>query len=588
MDGHSVNIPFLDDWMFVELFEKARDGTLAFHDLWKAQMEHRITFVRLLILARHHFWPDDVRPEMWLSWLFLAGTAASIAVLMRRSFGPFQNWWKPMLAASLVIFTPLQYQIVLWGMMFQVACIGFFLTSCLVVMSSERLPAWARLLICVPCALSATLSFASGLLIWPLIAVLIACGAPFASPRARRITLAIWLILLAATAIAYFNDLKNEVPPEFSYGAGDENTLGTHAHASARDPKKIALFAMRFAGGLAGRGINLPLLDTASVFGALIFLILLASLACWLRHWRSQRAGVCWLPWLLLGSYTVGTGLMVALGRSWATSNGSNAVSARYVIHDTPAMVAVIALLCLAARESQARRLRYADRISQALRLACGLFLSGQGIAWLHGDHLMSVWESSRLRGAATTLFTRILPVENALAAQPALALRMDDMGLLRRKMLSHVSLSNFHISKQRLSQSSSKLVSLAFDGDRLRAEGYSALDARERPADAVIFAWSDPRGKWRMFHVTLARQMPLFLDRVMGRDLQYVHSPAEDKLLANSLAWFRGTSMDTSPFADRRVRVAAWALDYRKDEVKQIPGEFYVDVASHTIQQRP
>jgi hypothetical protein len=200
----------------------------------------------------------------------------------------------------------------------------------------------------------------------------------------------------------------------------------------------------------------------------------------------------------------------------------------------------------------------------------------------------MSVWESSRLRGAATTLFARILPVENALAAQPALSIRMDDMGLLRRKMLRHVSLSNFRISKHGLSTSSSKLVSLAFEGGQLRAEGYSALDARERPADAVIFAWSDRRGKWRMFHVTHTRQMPLFLDRVMGRDLQYVHTPVEDRLLANSLAWFRGTKMDTSQFPEGRVRVAAWALDYRKDEVKQIPGEFYVDVSSRTVQQRP
>ena len=72
-----------------------------------------------------------------------------------------------------------------------------------------------------------------------------------------------------------------------------------------------------------------------------------------------------------------------------------------------------------------------------------------------------------------------------------------------------------------------------------------------------------------------------------MGRDLQYTHTPTEDKLLANSLAWFRGTSMDVSDLPATRVRVAAWALDYRKDEVKQMPGDFYVDVSRKTAQAR-
>jgi hypothetical protein len=34
----AVNVPFMDDWQFIPLVEKARDGTLKFEDLWRRMM----------------------------------------------------------------------------------------------------------------------------------------------------------------------------------------------------------------------------------------------------------------------------------------------------------------------------------------------------------------------------------------------------------------------------------------------------------------------------------------------------------------------------------------------------------------------
>ena len=59
MRENLVNIPFLDDYMFTPMFEKARNGfaftfahddnVLTLHDFFLVQMEHRLAFVRALI-----------------------------------------------------------------------------------------------------------------------------------------------------------------------------------------------------------------------------------------------------------------------------------------------------------------------------------------------------------------------------------------------------------------------------------------------------------------------------------------------------------------------------------------------------------
>ncbi|HEY2573697.1 MAG TPA: hypothetical protein VGH65_06500, partial [Verrucomicrobiaceae bacterium] len=70
----AVNIPFLDDWMFVHMFEKERAGTLTLHDFFAVQMEHRMAFVRAVILLLHKAWPTDYTTWMWVSWLLLVLT----------------------------------------------------------------------------------------------------------------------------------------------------------------------------------------------------------------------------------------------------------------------------------------------------------------------------------------------------------------------------------------------------------------------------------------------------------------------------------------------------------------------------------
>ena len=47
----AVNIPFMDDWQFVPLLEKAKNGTLTFQELWAPHDEHRLLLPRIIIIV---------------------------------------------------------------------------------------------------------------------------------------------------------------------------------------------------------------------------------------------------------------------------------------------------------------------------------------------------------------------------------------------------------------------------------------------------------------------------------------------------------------------------------------------------------
>lgn len=577
---HQVNIPFLDDWMFTEMLQKAREGKLALHDFWKAQMEHRISFVRLVILARHWLWPTDVRPQFWVSWLMLVGTGINVAVLMRHSLDGFRRWWLPMLLASMILFTPLQYQVVLWAMMFQVACPVFFFSTAMVVVMSRRLPAWLRFAIAVLCTECGTLSFASGLQIWVLSIPLILWAAPFPQPRQRWSFLAAWLVVFAATAGLYFYDLKNEADPAFSYGSGEEETMQGHVGGLMSDPGRGTAFVLGFLGGHLARGTGAPIFDLAKWIGGASLLLFAAFAVWWLIRFRDASLRTRWLPWLLLGGYSIGAAVLTALGRAWATKDADGSIAARYVIHAVPLTVALIVLGCLAAEEWQRQRPQCVLRVVMGKAIAASalfmLLLNG----WIHGAQIMEVWESSRLRGATNTLFFNVLEVEGNVAPSRPRAAWMNELGLLNPPMLKNSRLDNFKISGDTPGRGTARLDDVRIFGNKITASGIAGLHGRRRVADGIFITYRDDAGAWIIFHVTQVRQMPLYLDGALDRDLRFTHVPDTSKRLGEALTAFTGAcGLDRIPPGRREVR--AWIFDYTKQTAYPMDGRFMVDATA-------
>lgn len=606
--SHQVNIPFLDDWMFVQMDDKAARGFdftfarnsdhLTLHDFFIVQMEHRMAFVRAVIMLFHKLAPANYTAQMWLSWTMLLGTAVNVFLLLRRSTGAkFAYFWPVMVLATIAIFTPVQYRIVLWAMMFQVAAPAFFLSTTMVALLAPR-PLWVRFVIGVVCAVCATLSFASGILVWVLPVPLMLLPGVIRNSRDRWIYIALWLLAFGVTMGLYFHDLKNETDPQFSYKQGDQETLHRDIKAFFTHPGDAATFVFRVLGSHLGRGTNVAVMDASLVIGGLSFFLWVGAWLYWWRRYADVQLRRQLLIWLVFGSYSVGAAMLVAMGRLWATRSGENAVSARYVIHAVPLTVALGVLLWVIARDLKRRHPWVRKRAMQtALGFAVALLML-QAVSWAYGYRMMAVWGSSRLRGAANTMFyNTIFQVEGDIAPNRQYARRANELGLLNPPMLKTTRLDNFKLSPQMLSVNSARLTDLTVEeeyegensdikGPVIVARGYACLPNRTRVADAVIFTRRDRSDDhWEIFHVAQVAGLPLYLVDTISKDMQFIHLPG-DHLAQEGVGRFEAHFDPAQHLPPGEHDIMAWALDFRQQTVYPITGFFSIDTTKNRVKK--
>jgi hypothetical protein len=627
MREHLVNIPFLDDYMFTPMLEKALNGfrftfehdehVLTLHDFFMVQMEHRLAFVRALIMLRHRFWPADITIENWFTFAFLCGTALNVFILLRRTAGEVRAWWPVMAFATLAIFSPVQYQIVLWAMMFQVACPAFFLSMTLVVLTSG-LPLWARWLSGVFCGLCAMLCIASGILVWLLPVFVMIFGDALPKGRARWIFIGTWLAALAALLFFYFEvtvaaradlgerkallslgggrvltyNMHNETDPRFAYKQGGDETMRRNVASFADKSERIVPFVLRLIGGNLSRGTGASLMSASLVIGGISVALLVAAGVFWLRRFKDEELRGKLAIWFAFGGYTVAAAVLVCLGRLWATSSGDNSISPRYVIHAVPLTVALGAVVFIIARDLRARNVAPPLSISNALLVASVTLSAVQAVSWLHGARLMETWSSARLRMATNTLFYgdphafQHVQTDADIAPNSAYARRLDEKGWLSPRMADDNRLDHFTIAAKALAPTTASWKTLLIDPDKktARAMGFASLGGRKRVADGVILTYRDEEGVWRIFQIAQVRAMPLYLMHTIGRDLQNVQV-AGDAINGEAIADFDCEfSLTQLPGGTHDLR--AWAFDYREQVAYPIAGSFRLDAAA--LKARP
>ncbi|MEZ0273325.1 MAG: hypothetical protein ACAH88_00355 [Roseimicrobium sp.] len=580
---HRVNIPFLDDWMFVHMFEKDALGTLTVWDYFMVQMEHRMAFVRATIMVFHKVWPTDWTMQMFFCWFLLALTQLNVAILIRRTSGKtFLTWWPLLLLAGITIFSPVQYRIVLWAMMFQVACPAFFLSSALVAVTSPW-PLWLRWTVGVLCASCATQSFASGILVWLLPLPLVWWGGVIRNTRARHVFGGLWLLAFGITMSLYFHDLKNEVDSAFAYKAQDgDETLKSDLVGFFKDPGRAIPYVLRFLGSHLGRGTSLSIMDASLYAGAVSVLLYIGAVVYLFWHWKRQDIRARLLPWVMFGAYSIGTGCLVAVGRMWASTNGDNAIAPRYTIHPVPLTVSLVVLTWLIVRDWQKHREHPVPTVNRVMLAMAVVLCCVQAASWVHGQHLMEMWQSSRLRGAVTTRFIKVMPeMDNVVPLNPHYAILADRLGILDPPLLKDCQLNNFRLAPKLLSSNTAKFknIEIGVDDDGFYgiAEGYACLSSRERVADGVFLTRRIPKeGRWEIFHVEQVTGMPLFLSDLFSKDTQFVHVPGHS-VSQEVLAGFSGRfRIDSLPPGLHDIM--AWAYDSKRNTVFPISGFFELD----------
>lgn len=597
-----VNIPFLDDWMFVHQFAKEPNGflwTLAkddhyltIHDFFRVQMEHRMAFVRVIIMTLHKLWPTDYTKWMWVSWILLSLMSWNVAVLLRRTTGKtFSTRWPLLALMTITIFTPLLYRIVLWPMMFQVVCPAFFLSLTLVIFTGKW-PLWFKWIAGVICASCATQTLASGLLVWLLPLPLVFIGGMIKERRAQWIFTVSWLAVFGITVGLYFTNLVNEEDPAFTYGLmPGEKALGHDTSAFFKEPGRSIPYVMRFLGNHLCRGTSISMMDASLWIGTVLFILFLFATAYFFINIRRIELREKLLPWLLFGSYSIACGLLVAMGRLYATTSGNNVLAARYIIHAVPLTVSLIALAWLIAQDWLEQRAvaNVSLRLRAACTISCTAFITLQTVAWAHGMRMMEMWESSRLRGATSTMFYKLMKLNDEVPSNRTHASRADSLGLLERPMLKNIRLDNFAIADLILHENSAKLAGINQITDEegnqyLSAHGYAALPRRDRVADGVFFTYKDEHGDWQIFQVAQVSALPLYLLQTLGHDTQFVHiggGNLEKEGVAGFTEQFRWNAF---PKPERVFEIAAWAFDYRKQMVFAMEGRYEIDTINKKI----
>jgi hypothetical protein len=596
---YKVNIPFLDDYMFTDMLDKARHGfrwsfdldtsetgaVLTLHDFYMVQMEHRLGFVRALILLRDHFWPTDITVENWFTFAFLLGTALNVGFLLKKTAGEFRQWWIVWALAAFAIFSPIQYQIILWAMMFQVACPAFFLSSTLAVLESN-LPMWVRWVIGALCALCATMCIASGLLVWMLPIFVMLFGGVLRG-RGRWWFIGLWVAVLGIVAFLYFHDIHNEVEGAFAYKEKQgETTMHRNLSAFVEGREKVVAFIFRVMGGHLERGSGAALMESSWWIGFVSTVLFVACCVWWIVRFKDEKMRQRLAPWIAFGSYTVATATLICLGRVWATSSGDNSISPRYTIHGVPLTVALCAMVWIIAADLRTRYAAWAARIEKGL-LAGGLGLVCLlTLSWLQGMRLMETWSSARLRMATNTLFFKIHfanygkgpDMDANIAANFSRAQWLNnELHVLKPAMLNDNRLSNFKIAKNSpLSINSAQWESLTVDTARHkgRAEGFAALAGRKRVADGVFLTYRDG-DDWRIFHLGQVRAMPIYMEQTLERDLQNIQTPG-DNAGENFAAFDSEFDLDMIPPGSHEL--AAWAFDYKEQTAYPIVGSFRLE----------
>ena len=491
---YGVDTPWGDQWDgMAHLFEKMQAGNLRLADFFAFHNEHRIFFPRLLsfALARLTHW--NIRAEMLVIWVLLCVCSVNIWQLARATdWRDSRNAPWLLLASNILLFTPLQWENLLWG--FQ---IGFLLplattTAAFWVATSGRRPLdfLGTMVLC----LITTFSIASGFTSWFLTAPLLF----FTQARVRsardRIWWSVWLSVALASIFVYFHGFRQPA-----------------AHPSEWYAIQHPLGTIRFLLAYLGNPFysRTALTPVAVVQG--IGLTLLISLAVCVRyfwHWRKDRTLIAQAaPWFSLAGITLANGLLTMIGRVGFGISG--ATPSRYVSFAVMLPIGLIFLGMIVLRHWQAHSSPNPKLVT--VRVGAAVYASALSIFLLVASiQCVTYWtgfQHIRLTGKSVLLLSRVLDEPASLKryvhwAGPALRPRidvLDQLGYLHPSSVRSPLIREIAASTQ--GEIFGELTALGRPAaGELIASGWAILPARHRPADSVLLAYENAEGEWIIF----------------------------------------------------------------------------------------
>lgn len=301
MYRYGVDVPWGDAWdSTLPLFEKRQSGTLAFSDFLAFHNEHRILFPRLLTFSLATLTHWNVRGELLVIWILACVCSLNLGRVA------WTTGWRNslslpwlLLGTNILLFSPSQWENLLWG--FQ---IGFFLplatlTACLWIAPSLRRP-FDFLTTMILCLIS-TFSIASGFVAWFLTAPLLLLWNRKTRAGGEKIWWLVWSLVGVASIYFYFRGYAHP-----------------GIHPSVLEALKHPFLAIKFMLAYLGT----PFFGTAPnpsglasvASSALVILLAVCLLYVW--RWRRDHTLLAHsLPWVALAGSALASAFLTMLGR---------------------------------------------------------------------------------------------------------------------------------------------------------------------------------------------------------------------------------------------------------------------------------
>ncbi|HEY0170480.1 MAG TPA: hypothetical protein VGB98_05625 [Pyrinomonadaceae bacterium] len=481
---YGVDVPYWDQWDVAPFFEKLARGSLTAADLFAQQNEYRQFFPNLLFVALGRLTGWNVRAEMLACLLLACVAALGVRRLAARTSDGASGGGPLFLLASLLVFSPLQYENWLFGVQVVYFVPGACVTWGLVAAYSGRLGTRACVAVCACLAAVATFSSANGVVCWLVLPPAILAARREARGGAARRWLPLWGACLALCLAVYV------------YGYSTPAGHPAPSLAAAR-PADALVYFLALSGGALALGPR-PLVVAVSV-GACALAAYAFACAYILRHRGDaallRQAGA----WAALGAYTVVTAAMVTAGR--LGFGVAQSLSSRYTTFTLYLLVALVYLLPRVAAHAARRGGRLAGRELLSKRLGAAaavlLVLAHAAAFVLVVRHGAEPTRRARLRAKACLLFVEAAPNERCLAEGlypnarrlSARAAALDRLGYLRPPLVKSRRMRELAAEGGACSEDYGSFE-VATGTDGFGAAGVARLPRRGgEPADAVVLA---------------------------------------------------------------------------------------------------
>lgn len=491
--SYGVNTPWGDQWNpNVSAFQARESGTLNLGHFFAFHNEHRHFFPQLLsfALATQTHW--NIRAELFINWLLLCVCGFNIWRLAAAT-GWRNSRAAPwlLLGTNVLLFTPLQWENLLWG--FQ---IGFFLplattTACLWLAVALRSP-WNFVVTLVLCAFT-TFCVASGFCAWVLTApLLLVNGSPI---RMRKWLWALWCSAAVASVVIYFHGYAR--PP---------------LHPSPVEALKHPVLAIQFVFAYVGQPFsNVVVVDAdllAQIVGA-IFMVLVAQTARYVwRHRRDRVLLARALPWLALTGIAFVNAFLTMIGRVGFGSAAAH--QSRYISFAITLPIGLIFLLALIAQHAAGRSVIWEKR-APCLKLGATTLLTALLFMLMCGTvDCFRYWDAvqhTRLTGKSAILLSKLLDESETLRryvhpSGPAIIPKIEMLeraGYLNPPRLRSKDIRDIASQSEDASVGEFTKVLGASDG-QIIAYGWGVLPHRGRTADSVLLTYDDAQGRPMIF----------------------------------------------------------------------------------------